>query len=422
MKICRRTRLASLALLAASAGLCVPAWGQGVRCGAGKDLVVQALERITPQSDNGAFEDALQLLKHAVQECSELGDAWYYRGLVEQRLGHDALAKYAMDKARFNDSEALQEGLNPLVLATPAGRGFAVEEAAAKTPNPAAPLQEKVEAAGPVAQKWALVVGIGRFTDSSIPRLNYTTADASSFAAELTDPQIGRFPASHVHVLTDEQATTKNIKEGLNWIARHAAANDLVVVYVATHGTPRTLDSGGANYLVTYDTEVYSGGSFNEDAMFATAYPMVELANTVASRMKALRTAVILDTCYSGGSMKSEPSAAKGALANKAPSSQMLERMSQGTGRIVMSASRVDEESLESPALRHGYFTYFLLQVLKSGNGVTPLSQVYDAVAQQVSARVSADGSHQHPVMSRSSAEADFALGVAGAEPAKIEQ
>jgi uncharacterized caspase-like protein len=100
----------------------------------------------------------------------------------------------------------------------------------------------------------------------------------------------------------------------------------------------------------------------------------------------------------------------------------MLERMSRGTGRIVMSASQVDEESLESPALKHGYFTYFLLQALKSGNGATPLSQVYAAVAQQVSARVSADGSHQHPVISRSSADADFALGVAGTEPAAIVQ
>ncbi len=349
-----------------------------------------------------------------------MGDAWYYRSLVEQRLGHDALAKYAMDKARFNGSEALDQGLNPLILATPPSRGFAVEEASAKTPaNPIAPAE-----AGPVAQKWALVVGIGRFTDTSIPRLNFTTADASSFADELTDPNIGRFPASHDHVLTDEQATTKNIKEGLNWIARHAATNDLVVIYVATHGTPRTIDTaGGANYLVTYDTEVYSGGSFNEDAMFATAYPMVELANSVATRMKALRTAVILDTCYSGGSMKDNvPAAANGALANKGPSDKMLERMSAGTGRIVMSASQVDEASLESPALRHGYFTYFLLQALRNGKGVTPLSQVYDSVAQQVSARVSADGSHQHPVMSRSSNDADFALGVAGAEPSKIEQ
>ena len=94
--------------------------------------------------------------------------------------------------------------------------------------------------------------------------------------------------------------------------------------------------------------------------------------------------------------------------------------MSEGTGRIVMSASRVDEESLESPALRHGYFTYFLLQALKSGKGNTLLSQVYDSVAQQVSERVFADGSHQHPMISRSSADADFALGVAGAEPANI--
>ncbi len=190
-------------------------------------------------------------------------------------------------------------------------------------------------------------------------------------------------------------------------------SNDLVVIYVATHGTPRTMDTaGGANYLVTYDTEVYKGGSFDEDAMFATAYPMVELANAVATRMKALRTAVILDTCYSGGSMQGATTAA--ALANKGPSSQMLNRMAEGTGRIIMSASQVDEESLESPTLQHGYFTYFLLQALKTGKGETPLSQLYSTVAQQVSARVSADGSHQHPVISKSSADADFALGAAG--------
>ncbi len=412
----RSLRLAWLVLLGALPAAWMSAWSQDDRCGAGKDLVVQALERISPQSNNDAFEDALQLLKHAVQECSELGDAWYYRGLVEQRLGHDSLAKYSMDKARFNGSEALEQGLNPLVLATPAGRGFAVEEGPAKVPGSAA--SGSAEAPGPIAQKWALVVGISRFTDSSIPKLNYTTADANSFATELTDPAIGRFPASHVHVLTDEQATTRNIKEGLNWIARHAGSNDLVVIYVATHGTPRTMDTaGGANYLVTYDTEVYQAGNFDEDAMFATAYPMVELANAVATRMKALRTAVILDTCYSGGSMQGAT-----ALANKGPSSQMLNRMTEGTGRIVMSASQVDEESLESPALKHGYFTYFLLQALKTGKGQTPLSQLYDSVAQQVSARVSSDGSHQHPVMSRSSADADFALGVAGAEPAKIVQ
>ena len=85
----------------------------------------------------------------------------------------------------------------------------------------------------------------------------------------------------------------------LNWIARHAQPNDLVVIYIATHGTPRSVDSaGGANYVVTYDTETYKSGNFDEDTMYATAYPIVELANAVATRMKALRTVVFLDTCY----------------------------------------------------------------------------------------------------------------------------
>jgi len=378
----------------------ISASAQGDRCGAGRDLVVQALERISPQADNSAFEDALQLLKHAVSECSELGDAWYYRSLVEKRLGHEALAKYAMDKARFTNSEALQQGLNPLVLSTPAARGLSVEPGS-ETKSAAPPVR-----IGPITQKWALVIGISRFADNSVPALRFTTADAASIADALKDPNIGRFPPANVHTLTDEQATTKNIKEELNWIARHAEPNDLVLIYIATHGTPRTVDTaGGANYFITYDTEISGAGGLNEDALYATAYPMIELANAVATRMKSLRTAVILDTCYSGGATgASAPSTT--SIISTAPSGQMLKRMTEGTGRIVLAASSVNEESLESPELKHGYFTYFLLRALQQSKGRTPLSQVFVSVARQVSQSV-----NQHPVMSRSSADADFAIG-----------
>ena len=400
-----RSGLAILSLLAATLVASPCARAEGIRCGAGQDLIIQALERITPQSGNDAFVDALELLKSALAECPELGDAWYYRSLVEKRLGHDSLANYAMGKARFNGSEALDQDLNPLTLSTPASRG--IEAEGSQTPVPVAPPVKP----GPVQQKWALVIGIGQFTDATIPQLNYTGADAAAFATALKDPSIGGFPADNVHVLTDKQATTKNIQEELNWIARHAEPNDLVVIYVATHGTPRTTDSaGGANYLITYDTEAYSGGSLNEDALYATAYPMVELANAVSTRMKALRTAVFLDTCYSGGAAGANGSQPSAPLANTAPSGSMLTHMTEGTGRIVIAASEVNEESLESSQLHHGYFTYFLLQALKSSKGQTPLSQVYASVAQQVSTSVSSQGMHQHPVMNRSSADADFAL------------
>jgi uncharacterized caspase-like protein len=263
-------------------------------------------------------------------------------------------------------------------------------------------------------------VGIGHFQDKSIHSLNFTTQDANAFRDELQDPQIGQFAADHVKEITDADATTKNIKEQLNWIARNAEPNDLVVIYVATHGSPRSVDSvSGINYLVTYDTEMSTGGQFDEDAMYATALPMVELANDVATRMKALRTLVILDTCYSGGSIVNLPATAKAQSAKAAPTKQMLDLMDQGTGRIVLAASRSDEESLESAKLGHGYFTYFLLQALKSGNGYSPVSQVFDEVEQNVSKLAAETGGSQHPVIYRSSSDTDFSLRASASPAAK---
>jgi uncharacterized caspase-like protein len=144
--------------------------------------------------------------------------------------------------------------------------------------------------------------------------------------------------------------------------------------------------------------------------MYATAFPMVELANAVSTRMKSLRTLVVLDTCYSGGSFIASGTAVKVATKSAGPTQQMLERMGDGTGRIVMAASQADEESLESAALGHGFFTYYLLQALKSDGGKRPMTQIFSAVAANVEQRAAAAGSHQHPVMFRSSPTADFSL------------
>ena len=386
--------------------LCAAAFAQDSgKCGAGKDLVVQALERAGPQGSPADFGDALQLLKRASALCSDLGDAWYYRSLVETRLGHAGLAKFAADQARLVGSEAQQEGLQPFELATPpaiTARGVPVHSAAAAT----AP-----QSASRPAQKWALVIGISRFSDRNVPSLNYTASDAQAFAALLLDPGIGKFSRDNVHVLTDGQATTKGIRQELNWIARHAQPQDMVVIYLATHGFPRALDTvGGLNYLMTFDTEMGSAEHPDEDSLYATAFPMQDLTGSVASRMQSLRTLVVLDTCFSGGAVRSGGRMMSPGLANASPSEETLKRMSEGSGRMVLAASRVDEESLESASLKHGYFTYFLLKRLTESKGAAPLSQIYASVAKDVSDRVAAEGLHQNPVMDRSADDADFAL------------
>ena len=78
-----------------------------------------------------------------------------------------------------------------------------------------------------------------------------------------------------------------------------------------------------------------------------------------------------------------------------------------------------------SKRLQHGYFTFYLVEALRQGGGVKPLSQVFAYVQDRVSSGVAQDfkayGWHQNPVMSRSAPDTDFALGEPAAETAKAE-
>ena len=103
----------------------------------------------------------------------------------------------------------------------------------------------------------------------------------------MLDPKIGNFQADHVHTLLDDQATTVNIKMQLNWLARSAGPNDVVVVYVATHGSARDLDTVGVSYIVTHDTEI--GPKIDPDSLYATALPMVDIANAIAASRRSAR-------------------------------------------------------------------------------------------------------------------------------------
>jgi uncharacterized caspase-like protein len=400
-----RRRVAILLAIVIAGFCCAPPANAQGRCGAGVDLVVQALEKMRADSSADELGDADQLLKRAAELCDELGDAWYYRSLVERKMGHAALADFAMRQAQKFPSDASQQQLNPFVLAAPvltagtrAVNGPAAAAAGAK--------------AGPPGQRWALIVGIGSFSDPNIQPLKYTASDAQSFQDALLDPKIGNFPADHVHSLLNDDATTKNIKMQLNWLARSAGPDDVVVVYVATHGSARDLDTAGVSYVITHDTEI--GANIDPDSLYATALPMVDIANAIANRVKAQRAAIFLDTCYSGNAAVKDDKIMAPGIKNSAPSAQMLNHIKQGVGRMVFAASGTDQESLESDTLKHGFFTYYLVQALHQNGGQTPLSQIFNYTQQHVTQTVATEfkqyNLQQNPVMSRSEDNTDFAL------------
>ncbi len=77
-----------------------------------------------------------------------------------------------------------------------------------------------------------------------------------------------------------------------------------------------------------------------------------------------------------------------------------LDRLSQGKGRIILTASDANEVSAEKEELQHGVFTYYLLEALRGqadfdGDGVLTMDEVYRYVSDNIPP---ATGQEQHPV------------------------
>ena len=392
--------MTSAARCVARLALCLAAYSSCVAqrpthaCATARDLTVQALEHVSAASPDRDVEGAILLLRRAISLCPTAGDAWYYRSVMEAKLKQDP--SYALSRARIVGSPAMTEGVNPFVLATP------------RTPAPPA-------TAPSAGQRWALVIGISQFAEPDFGKLAYTASDAKAFADALGNASLTGAPAYHLRTLMDGQATTKAIRAELNHIAREAKEEDTVVIYVATHGAGHEHDDAGQlSYLITADTEwssteVAGDRSSYQDALVATSIPMIDLVNIVATSIKARRTAIFLDACHSGA-------AAEGMDALKTSvARRTLDGMRQGSGRIIMTASGEGENSYESAALQHGYFTYALLQAMQASPD-SPLTQLFEQVRSDVSSRVAADKKKFHytqtPTLARSSDDTDFSLGL----------
>ena len=343
--------------------------------GAARDLVYQALEQLSPHATPADVTRAVRFLRVALDQYPSLGDAHYYRFLCLQRLNQEpALQKSALAAAQRYQSEALRDKRDPFFLAVP-----------------------KMEALAKVGQKWALVVGISQFhPDKGVDRLQAAAADAESFASLLKDPDVGRFPPNQVFLLTNEKAPTAAIKSRLNTIATRAKPEDVVTVYISTHGSARSDDLRQVSYLYTYDTDAST-----RDEVFGTALAMVDVSGIISERCLAQRTVVIFDTCHSGA-----------GFSPKALSMENIDRLREGAGRYVMSSC--DENQLAYEDSGHGYFTDSLIARLRERRGCIRMKDLFTQVRQDVSTRVQKRyGKQQQPVMISSDSAAEVMLGTA---------
>jgi hypothetical protein len=290
----------------------------------------------------------------------------------------------------------LREGANAIVITALEPDGSARQEIRTvilERPTPAA-------APPPPSTQWAVIIGVGGYESTAVPKLRYPVADADAVYQTLIAS--GGFKKENILLLTDKterKPTLRNIKWALGtFLARSAHKDDLVVIYFAGHGASevdqRGIERDGlSKYLVPVDAD--------PDDLYSTALPMDEMQNVLA-RIEAERITVFLDACYSGAAGGRTFASTKTRTVNV--DDIFLERLTRSKGRAIVTASRPSELSVELPELGHGLFTYYLVRGLQgyadlNRDGIVSLQELYEYLTQEVSRKSRAVGGNQHPML-----------------------
>lgn len=236
----------------------------------------------------------------------------------------------------------------------------------------------------PVTGKWALVVGVSNFKDSSI-NLKYAAKDATDFKNFLVNTE--HFKPDHVKLLTDESATRENIigLMGDKWLATHVKPNDLVVVYVSSHGSRSQDDAGGVNFLVAHDT--------NKNSLLATGIPMQWLTKMIKEQVHSDRVVLILDVCHSGA-------AGQGSKALSRAAALDPRVIAIGSGQLIICSSQAEQVSWESANYENSVFTKRLIEALQCNKDQTTIMEAYKRLKILVESEVLHDRAElQTPVL-----------------------
>lgn len=247
----------------------------------------------------------------------------------------------------------------------------------------------------PIKQKWAVIVGVGKFKEKRLDYgLNMDRA-ASNFYDYAIDPECGRFQKDHVKLLLNSDSTSQNILTSLGkpWLGSLAGPDDLVVVFISTLGFPTT---DGSSYLCAYDCAL--------DNVYGTCISIQSLMGTLRQNVKADRILLVLQACYSGNAELN--SGAKSLL----PSYNLdVEKVNLGKGYIILSSSKPDQMTWGDS------FSNNLVSTLRENKGYISLNDAFEKArikTEQETGAVGNGNKKQSPVIKSEWKGKDLVLGI----------
>jgi len=210
---------------------------------------------------------------------------------------------------------------------------------------------EEVELFSEVISKnatcYILSIGINQYKNEKLS-LSYAQPDAASFS-NLVRQKATLFSKVELIELYDKSATRDNILKKFDEVIANAKLEDVFILFYAGHGT---MVDEKFYFVPTEATRLYEKQDLIKNAIEAS------IIQQKLTAIKALKQLIVMDACQSGSSI--ETLAVRGAVEEKA-----LAQLSRSAGIHVLASSGSDQFSTEFASLKHGVFTYLILEALQ---------------------------------------------------------
>lgn len=250
------------------------------------------------------------------------------------------------------------------------------------------PTKEKIMTPRTFSHGYALLIGVGY-------DLPITVKDATAVHDVLVNPARAAYPANHVQLLTEAQATRQNILVAFDELAKQVQTDPeaTAIVYFSGHGGRFNQPDKPTEYeycLVPY--------GYDSSRRADTAISGLEFTNKIEA-IKARKLVVLLDCCFANGMP-----AVKGVeeVFEKSPlPPNLIQILETGSGRVVMASSRENEVSLIG--VPYSVFTTCLMEAL-AGKGTSEkdgFAHILDVVTYLLKTVPQRTSDRQHPSLNR---------------------
>lgn len=219
-----------------------------------------------------------------------------------------------------------------------------------------------------------LAVGINTYKNGAY-NLNYAQPDALSFVEKVSTNSDKIFKSVNKVEIYNEDATKENIIKGFNTIIAKARPEDVFIFFYAGHGSldeeHKDADGDSPFYFVPTDvTKIYG----DADQLQKKGLSASEL-RTYLTQVRSTKQVVLMDACHSGGALKSINVRAA------ASDEKAIFQLARSSGVVTIASSGSKQFATEFEVLKHGVFTYVLLEALsgkadQGGDGKVTIKEI----------------------------------------------